>query len=192
MKTRSLSTIFLTILLDLLGFGLVIPFLPEVARQHGASAATATLLGTVYSLMQFLMMPVWGRLSDRVGRRPFLLAAYVLYAAVYAALAWSGAPWVVGAALALYGVHSALIEVSQRSLLADLVGAERRGTVYGIYHTVVGLALLPASVLAGVLWDGFGARVTFAADAALGLAAALLFAALLPQHGERRDRAAAV
>src|ERR1700722_12384798 len=69
-----LGGIFLTVFLDLLGFGLVLPFLAKEARDtFGVSAFTATLLGSVYSLMQFLFVPVWGRVSDRVGRRPVLL-----------------------------------------------------------------------------------------------------------------------
>jgi DHA1 family tetracycline resistance protein-like MFS transporter len=69
-----LGAIFLTVFVDLLGFGLVLPFLAKEARDtFGVSEFVATLLGSVYSLMQFLFVPVWGRLSDRVGRRPVLL-----------------------------------------------------------------------------------------------------------------------
>jgi len=75
MRKASLGTIFLTIFLDLLGFGMVIPFLPGVARHLGASDFVATLTGSIYSLMQFVFVPVWGRLSDRIGRRPVLLVS---------------------------------------------------------------------------------------------------------------------
>src|SRR5690242_14171722 len=68
------GAIFLVIFLDILGFSLVLPFLPEEARApFGPSELTGTLLASIYSLMQFLFVPVWGRLSDRVGRRPVLL-----------------------------------------------------------------------------------------------------------------------
>src|SRR2546423_591577 len=73
MKKASLGTLFLTVFLDMLAFGLVVPFLPAVARAYGAPDAVATLTGTAFSLMQFLFVPLWGRLSDRVGRRPVLL-----------------------------------------------------------------------------------------------------------------------
>lgn len=157
------------------------------ARDGGIPAAAVPLAYLLYNLVYAALSLPAGALSDRIGRRPLLLASYALYAVAYAALAWSGAPAVVLAALAVYGVHSALAEVSQRSLLADLVDAERRGTVYGLYHTVVGFALLPASILAGWLWDRFGARVTFGVDAALALAAALLFVVLLPARREKED-----
>ena len=73
MRKASLGTLFLTVFLDLLGFGLVIPFLPGVARHLGANDLVATLPAVAYSLMQFLFIPIWGRLSDRIGRRPVLL-----------------------------------------------------------------------------------------------------------------------
>src|SRR3984957_9349101 len=73
-RRPSLGAIFFTVFLDLLGFGLVMPFLAEEARDtFGSTAFVGTLLSAVYSLMQFLFVPVWGRLSDRVGRRPVLL-----------------------------------------------------------------------------------------------------------------------
>ena len=73
LRKASLGTLFLTIFLDLLGFGLVIPFLPGIARRLGAGDFVATLPGAVFSIMQFVFIPIWGRLSDRVGRRPVLL-----------------------------------------------------------------------------------------------------------------------
>src|SRR4030095_15117203 len=66
MRVASLGTLFLTVFIDLLGFGLVIPFLPGIARRMGASDFVATMPGAVYSVMQFLFIPIWGRLSDRV------------------------------------------------------------------------------------------------------------------------------
>src|SRR3954451_10307505 len=71
--TPSIGTVFLTVFIDLLGFGLVIPFLPGLARRLGAGDFVATMPGAVYSIMQFFFIPIWGRLSDRVGRRPVLL-----------------------------------------------------------------------------------------------------------------------
>src|SRR6204780_1687413 len=87
-----LGAIFLTVFVDLLGFGLVLPFLAKEARDtFGVSAFVATLLASAYSLMQFLFVPVWGRLSDRVGRRPVLVwsiaATSVCMASLGAALA---------------------------------------------------------------------------------------------------------
>ena len=85
-RTASLGTLFLTVFIDLLGFGLVIPFLPGMARRLGASDFVATMPGAVYSVMQFLFIPIWGRLSDRVGRRPVLLWSIAATAAGMALL----------------------------------------------------------------------------------------------------------
>src|SRR6478735_4687891 len=70
-----LGIIFLTIAIDLIGFGMVVPLLPLYAQQFGATGTQVAFLFASYSLMQFLFAPVWGRLSDRVGRRPVLLAS---------------------------------------------------------------------------------------------------------------------
>ena len=105
-------------------------------------------------------------------------------------------PEELGARLAAANLSdlAAMAATPRWALLETGVGAERRATAFGIYHTVVGLALLPASALAGWLWDRFGARATFAVDGALALLAALLFVALLParaEHGDRQRGAAA-
>ena len=77
-----LVIIFVTVFIDLLGFGIIIPLLPFYAQSYGASALTIGLLGTVFSLMQFLVAPLAGRLSDRIGRRPVIL--YGLLASAFA------------------------------------------------------------------------------------------------------------
>ena len=71
---------FVTIFLDLLGFGIIIPIAPFYAESFGATASLITLLGAIYSLMQFIFAPLWGRLSDRIGRRPVMLVSVFLTA----------------------------------------------------------------------------------------------------------------
>src|SRR6266487_4084958 len=87
MKKPSVLIIFLTVFIDLVGFGIVLPLLPIFARNLDASGFTIGCLMAVYSAMQFVFAPVWGRLSDRIGRRPVLLVStlgatgsYVLFA----------------------------------------------------------------------------------------------------------------
>jgi MFS family permease len=150
------------------------------AADAGIPVAAVPLVYTLYNLAYAgLAVPV-GAYADRRGRRAPLLAAYLVYALVYALLARAATPALVVAAFVLLGLHSALLEVSERALVADLAGAERRGTAFGVYHTVVGLALLPASVAAGLLWDHFGAAATFGLGAACALLAAVLLVLLLP------------
>ena len=78
MNKPSLGVIFLTVLLDLVGFGLVLPLLPIFSQSYGASPLVVGLIMASYSAMQFLFSPIWGRLSDRIGRRPVLLASTAL------------------------------------------------------------------------------------------------------------------
>lgn len=163
-------------------------FLLLRARDAGFSLVQVPLVYVGYNLAYALLSYPVGIVSDRIGRRPLLVAAYVLYALIYAGMAWRAAPALVLGAFLLLGLHSALLEVSERSMIADFVSMERRATAFGVYHTVVGLALLPASALAGFLWDRYGARATFGLDAALALAAALLFVVLLPARDEYGDR----
>jgi MFS family permease len=159
-------------------------------RSHGAgfTSPQVVLVYLLYNLVYALLSWPVGELSDRIGRRSILLGAYLLFAALYALLAWrAGAVFVIGGFVVL-GLHSAMLEASQRSMLSDLVEPARRGTAYGLYYAVVGVALLPASIMAGALWDRLGPRSMFAVDAAIALLAGLLFAVLLPPRREYSDR----
>ena len=165
-----------------------VAFLLLRAQGVGIGAAQVPLVYLVYNLIYALLSWPVGIWTDRAGRRPALLGAYALFAAVYGFLAVTATPAGVIAAFALLGVHSALLEGSQRSLVADLVPPERRATAFGLYYMVVGTALLPASAMAGLLWDRFGPRSAFAVDAGLAALSTLLFAVLLPGHRESEDR----
>lgn len=160
-------------------------------RDVGFSPGQVTLVYFGYNVIFALLALPFGGLSDRFGRRPLILAGYLIYAAVYGLLGVTRSRLGAAAAFAIMGLHSALIEGQQRSLVADLTAPDRRATAFGAYYTVVGLALLPASVAAGLLWERFGARVTFSADAALALCAGLAFTRMLPLAAEQRDRHAA-
>jgi MFS family permease len=163
-------------------------FLLLRALDAGFSRVQLPLVYVGYNLAYALLSYPVGIVSDRIGRRRLLVAAYALYALIYAGLAWRAERALVLGAFLLLGLHSALLEVSERSMIADFVSPERRATAFGVYHTVVGLALLPASALAGFLWQHYGARTAFGLDAALALAAAVLFVVLLPARDEYGDR----
>jgi MFS family permease len=163
-------------------------FLLLKTRDVGFSAAQVTLVYLGYNVVYAALALPLGSLSDRIGRRPLIIIGYVLYAFVYALFAFASTPLAAAALFMVYGVHSALMEGQQKSLIADLVPADARATAYGAYYTVVGMALLPASALAGLLWDRFGSRIALGADAALALGAALLFVVLMPARREWSDR----
>src|SRR3954471_14409888 len=113
MRKPSLLVVFLTVFIDLIGFGIVLPLLPLYAQSFGATGLMIGLLGASYSVMQFLFAPAWGRLSDRIGRRPVLLVSTAGAAASYAIFA-------LGAALA---GEKALYVILGSRILAGICGA---------------------------------------------------------------------
>jgi MFS transporter, DHA1 family, tetracycline resistance protein len=149
-RSASLGTLFFTVFLDLLGFGLVIPFLPGLARDYGASNFVATLPGAAYSLMQFLFIPVWGRLSDRVGRRPVLLWSIAASATGMAMLGLGHSlTWLFVARL-WSGVATANIAVAQ-AYIADVTTPETRARGMGMIGLAFGLGFIFGPALGGVL-----------------------------------------
>lgn len=121
-----------------------------------------------------------GALSDRVGRRPVIAAAWVLYAVVYAGFATSERLLPLTAWFLVYGLFFALSEGTQKALVADLAPPHLHGTAFGLFHAATGLAALGASVLFGLVWHAFGAPAAFGLGAALALTAAVLLLAIVP------------
>jgi MFS family permease len=154
------------------------------ARDAGVGLALIPLLAMSQNVVNTLVAAPAGWLSDRIGRRRILQAGLALYALVYAGLAVAGSAWQIWALVGLYGVYYGLAEGGFRAFVADLVPPERLGTAYGLYHTVTGLTLLPASLLAGLLWETVGHRAAFFTGGALALLAALLL--LLVRIPDRR------
>lgn len=164
-----------------------VAFLILRAQGVGIPTARVPLVYFAYNLVYALLSYPIGGWTDTRGRRPALLAAYASFALIYGLLAATATPaWTIAAFL-LLGIHSALLEGSQRAFVADVVPAEHRATAYGLYYTVVGVALLPASAAAGLLWDRVGPRAMFAVDAGIAALAALLFAILLPTSAARKE-----
>jgi MFS family permease len=176
MKRSPLITIFLTIFLDLLGFGIVIPLAPLFVKQFAGAVAPewvgrlAGLLGTSYSLMQFLFAPLWGRLSDQVGRRPILLLSisgsclsYVLFAI---AVALHSLPLLLVSRLAA-GVMAANLSTAQ-AYIADVTSPENRAKGMGLVGAAFGLGFVFGPALGGWL-----SRPEFSPLMVPGVAAAL-------------------
>ena len=114
-----------------------------------------------------------GILSDRLGRRRVITLGWFIYALVYLGLALASSVGQVWLLLAGYGVYYGVVEGVARALVADLVPPEKRGTAYGLYHGVVGLTLLPASLIAGWLWGAVSPAAPFYLGAGLALVAML-------------------
>ena len=148
-------------------------FLLLRASQLGVPVALAPILWAALHLVKSASSTPGGALSDRVGRRPTLIAGWLLYAVVYFAFARANAAWQAWALFGVYGVFFGLTEGSERALIADLVALERRGTAFGWYNLAIGLGALPASLMFGYVWDHAGPAAAFVMGASLALAAAL-------------------
>ena len=150
LRDASLGTLFLTIFLDLLGFGLVIPFLPGIARRLGAGDFMATMPGAVFSIMQFLFIPIWGRLSDRVGRRPVLLWSIAASAIGMAMLGFAPTLIWLFVARIWSGIATANIAVAQ-AYIADVTTPERRARGMAIVGISFGLGFIFGPFIGGEL-----------------------------------------
>ena len=139
------------------------------------------LMVMTFNLVYALLAGPLGSLSDRIGRRKLIIGGWVAYGLVYLGLAVSHTGWQVWALYALYGVYYAATEGVVRALVADIVAKERRGTAYGLLNASIGITALPASLIAGILWQGvgswtgFGPSAPFFFGAVLALAAGVLF-----------------
>lgn len=142
--------LFLIVLIDLIGFGLVIPLLPFYAERFAASPQQVTLLLATFSLMQMLTAPVWGRLSDRVGRRPVLMISMAAAALAYLWLAFADALWMLFAARALAGACAGNIAAAQ-AYIADVTPPEKRAHGMGMIGAAFGLGFIIGPALGGVV-----------------------------------------
>jgi MFS family permease len=160
-----LSTLFLTAFIDLLGFGLTIPLLPFYAQRYGATAVEVSLLFSSFSLMGFLFVPVWGELSDRVGRRPVLLISIAATAGSMLLLAFADSYPLLLMSRILQGIMTANISTIQ-AYIADVTTPQERGRAMGLIGAAFGLGFILGPFVGGVL-----SAVSFRAP---GLAAAAL------------------
>lgn len=171
--------LFLTVFIDLVGFGIVIPLLPLYAERFGASPVAVTWLVAIYSLMQFLFAPWWGQLSDRVGRRPVLLLGLFGSCLSYLIFGLAGSLAVLFAARALAGLMGANIGVAQ-AYVADVTRPEERAKGMGMIGAAFGLGFILGPAIGGIL-SHYGAAVPFLAAAALAGINGLLAIRLLPE-----------
>ncbi len=153
-------------------------FLIMRAQDLGAPVALTPLLWMGLNLLRSVFGLYGGWLADRHGRLRTLRWGWFCYALVYAGFGFANVLWQIVGLFALYAVFYALTEGAERALVAEFAPAEHSGQAYGVFHFVVGVAALPASVLFGWLWQTFGASVAFATSAGLALAATLGISAL--------------
>ena len=152
------------------------------AAERGAGVPAVLAMLLCFNLVYAASAWPAGRLSDRLGRRRLLIAGWLLYALLYLGFARAGGTAEIFGLFAAYGLYYGLTAGSAKALVADLVPAELRGTAFGVFAAVLALCDLPASLIAGLLWqgafgfDGFGPAAPFYFGAALaGLASVFLW-----------------
>jgi MFS family permease len=148
-------------------------FLLLRASQLGVPTALIPLLWVVLHLVKSASSTPGGALSDRLGRRPLIVTGWALYAAVYAGFALAETQWQAWVLFAVYGAVFGLAEGSEKALVADLVPATQRGTAFGWYHALLGVAALPASIVFGAVWDRWSSGTAFLMGATLALMASV-------------------
>lgn len=148
-------------------------FLLLRAADLGVAPALVPILWAMLHVVKALSSTPGGILSDRLGRKPLLIAGWVVYAVVYFLLGRAGVEWQAWVLFAVYGIYFGLTEGVEKALVADLVPADRRGAAFGWYNLALGLGALPASLIFGAIWDRWGAATAFTFGAGMALAAAV-------------------
>jgi len=122
-----------------------------------------------------------GRVGDRIGLSKTLGSGFLLFAAVYAGLAWAQTPALVLALALAHGIHTGLVEGPERAMIAAFAPPQRQGAAFGRYHLVTGLLALPAGAMFGALWQVHGSSAAFLAAAGVAATAAVCVWLLPPQ-----------
>jgi MFS family permease len=150
-------------------------------QERGLSVLQVMGMALTFNALYTVFAGPLGAWSDKVGRRRLILGGWLAYGLVYLGFAFSRTGWQVWMLFGLYGLYYAATEGTAKALVADLVPEAMRGTAYGLFNAAIGITALPASLIAGLLWQGagawtgFGASAPFLFGAVMALLAGFLF-----------------
>jgi len=170
---KGLKLYLLVVLLFTLGNSSNV-FLLLRAQALGFDDASVILLFFAFTVSTSVLALPLGKLSDKIGRKVLLVSGYLVFSAVYLGFAVVVNQAFVIALFIIFGAHTAMISGAERAFVSEIAKPELRGTLLGLKSTVAGLSLLPANILAGLLWDTFDASAPFAFGAGMSLIAALI------------------
>jgi MFS family permease len=152
-------------------------FLILRAQERGISVLGILVMLAVFNLVYSLISTPAGSLSDRIGRKKVIIGGWLVYGLIYLGFAMAQRPWHVWVLYIAYGLYYGLAYGTTKAMVADLVAPELRGTAYGTYNAVLGIIDFPASLIAGVLWQGAGGWAGFGPSAPFLFGSGLAFLA---------------
>ncbi len=161
-------------------------FLLIFAKSSGFRTGSIPVLFLIYSAAAAFLSYPFGRLSDKLGRKPVLFMAFGAWAAVCAGVIFARGPAAVVGLFVLFGVHKAALDPVQRTMAAELAPQPRRASVLGGFQMVIGLCAFPASLAAGFFWDKAGRQAPFFLSLGLTAAAAVLLVFVRETRGRAR------
>ncbi len=154
------------------------------SQAQGMSTVTTILLYALFNVTFVIVSLPSGMLSDRIGRRPLLILSFILFALTSLVMASATGLLLLALGFILYGVYKGTSEGAFKAFVIDLVPRDLRGTALGVYHTAVGLVMLPGGLVAGLLWDAAGAWGTFGYGIVMSVIALVLML-FLTRRGDR-------
>jgi MFS family permease len=154
------------------------------ANEIGVKVAFIPLVYLATSFVSVLFSIPIGSLSDKVGKEKVLITGYLIYAIVYYGFGVTSSIGAVVALFALYGLYSAATDGIQKAFISDMIDKNKQGTGLGIYNALLGITLLPASYIAGVLYDRVNSSVPFYFGAVTALASAVLMTGFILKNGK--------
>jgi len=176
---RGFGVIWTTVAIDLIGFGIVLPILPQYAERFGAGAAVIGLLSASFSLAQLVFAPVWGKLSDRIGRKPIIIVSLFGTAIGSLVTGLAGALWLLFLGRIIDGISGASVSVAQAAV-ADIAPARERARYMGLIGAAFGVGFVAGPAIGALAALG-GPKVPFFVAAAIAAVNALIALKRLPE-----------